>query len=69
MDEPRKKTPYPRFGGVERPVMGSAVEIVGNTGALLQLRAQIDRAQIDWGTSSRLLSLPRLPLSPPQFEE
>ena len=42
-DEP-PKTPYLRFGEVERPIMGPAVEIVGNARGLLQLRAQIDRA-------------------------
>ena len=41
------KTPYLRFGEVERPIMGPAVEIVGNTKGLLQLRRQIDRALKD----------------------
>ena len=45
--ELRKKTPYLRFGEVERPIMGPAVEIVGNARALLQLRRQIDRALRD----------------------
>jgi len=36
------KTPYLRFGEVERLIMGPAVEIVGNAKALLQLRRQID---------------------------
>ena len=47
---PAKKpsaTPYLRFGEVERPIMGPAVEIVGNVKALLQLRAQIYRALRD----------------------
>ncbi len=41
------KTPGLRFGEVERPIMEPAVEIVGNAKALLQLRAQIDRALKD----------------------
>ncbi len=45
-DEP-PKTPYLRFGEVERPIIGPAVEIVGNARGLLQLRAQIDRALKD----------------------
>jgi hypothetical protein len=45
-DKP-SKTPYLRFGEVERPIMGPAVEIVGNAKALLQLRGQIDRALKD----------------------
>jgi hypothetical protein len=45
-DEP-PKTPYLRFGEVERPIMGPAVEIVGNAKGLLQLRRQIDRALKD----------------------
>ena len=44
------KTPYLRFGEVERPIMGPAVEIVGNAKALLQLRAQIDWALKDQGS-------------------
>jgi hypothetical protein len=39
--------PYLRFGETERPIMGPAVEIVGNAKALLQLRRQIDRALKD----------------------
>ena len=38
------KTPYLRFGETERPIMGPAVDLVGNAKALLQLRRQIDRA-------------------------
>ena len=45
-DEP-PKTPYLRFGEVERPIMGPAVDIVGNAKGLLQLRRQIDRALRD----------------------
>jgi hypothetical protein len=45
-DKP-SKTPYLRFGEAERPIMGPAVEIVGNAKALLQLRRQIDRALKD----------------------
>ena len=45
-DKPRK-TPYVRFGEAERPIMGPAVEIVGNAKTLLQLRTQIDRALKD----------------------
>ena len=41
------ETPYLRFGETERPIMGPAVEIVGNAKGLLQLRAQIDRALQD----------------------
>ena len=40
------KVPYLRFGEAERPIMGPAVEIVGNAKALL-LREQIDRALRD----------------------
>ena len=47
MTDKPSKTPYLRFGEVERPVMGPAVEIVGNARALLQLRRQIDRALKD----------------------
>jgi hypothetical protein len=46
MDEP-PKVPYLRFGEVEPPLMGHAVEIVGNAKALLQLRRQIDWALRD----------------------
>jgi hypothetical protein len=45
-DKP-SKTPYLRFGETERPIMGPALEIVGNAKALLQLRRQIDRALKD----------------------
>jgi hypothetical protein len=45
-DKP-SKTPYLRFGETERPIMGPAVEIVGNAKGLLQPRAQIDRALKD----------------------
>jgi hypothetical protein len=38
------ETPYLRFGEAERPIMGPAVEIVGNAKGLLHLRRQIDRA-------------------------
>jgi hypothetical protein len=41
------KTSYLRFGEAERPIMGPAVEIVGNAKALLQMRRQIDRALKD----------------------
>ncbi len=41
------ETPYLRFGGAERPIMGPAAEIVGNARALLQPRARIDRASKD----------------------
>jgi hypothetical protein len=41
------ETPYLRFGETKRPIMGPAVEIVGNAKALLQLRRQIDRALKD----------------------
>ena len=41
------KTPYLRFGETERPIMGPAVEIVGNARGLLQLRRQIDWALKD----------------------
>ena len=47
MTDKPSKTPYLRFGEAERPIMGPAVEIVGNVGALLQLRRQIDRALKD----------------------
>jgi hypothetical protein len=45
-DKP-SETPYLRFGETDRPIMGPAVEIVGNAKALLQLRRQIDRALKD----------------------
>ena len=45
-DKP-SQTAYLRFGGTERPIMGPAVEIIGNARALLQLRRQIDRALKD----------------------
>ena len=45
-DKP-SKTPYLRFGETERPIMGPAVEIVGNARGLLQLRAQLDKALKD----------------------
>ena len=47
MTDKPSKTPYLRFGEAERPIMGPAVEIVGNAKALLQLRRQIDRALKD----------------------
>ncbi len=47
MTDKPSKTPYLRFGEVERPIMGPAVEIVGNAKALLQLRRQIERALKD----------------------
>ena len=47
MADKLSKTPYLRFGESERPIMGPAVEIVGNAKALLRLRAQIDRALKD----------------------
>ena len=47
MTDKPSKTPYLRFGETERPIMGPAVEIVGNARALLQLRRQIDRALKD----------------------
>jgi hypothetical protein len=45
-DKP-SQTPYLRFGETERPIMGPAVEIVGNARGLLRLRRQIDRALKD----------------------
>jgi hypothetical protein len=47
MKDKPPKTPYLRFGEVETPIMGPAVEIVGNAKGLLQLRKQIDRALKD----------------------
>ena len=47
MEDKPSKTSYLRFGEVERPIMGPAVEIVGNAKGLLQLRKQIDRALQD----------------------
>ena len=41
------KIAYLRFGEAEIPIMGPAVEIVGNARALLQLRRQIDPALKD----------------------
>ena len=44
MTDKPSKTPYLRFGEAARPIMGPALEIIGNAKALLQLRRQIDRA-------------------------
>jgi hypothetical protein len=41
------ETPYLRFCETERPIMGPAVEIVGNAKGLMQLRTQIDRTLKD----------------------
>ena len=47
MEDKPSRTSYLRFGEAERPIMGPAVEIVGNARGLLQLRRQIDRALKD----------------------
>ncbi len=47
MKDKPPNTPYLRFDEFERPIMGPAVEIVGNAKGLLSLRRQIDRALKD----------------------
>ena len=47
MTDKSSKIPYLRFGEAELPIVGPAVEIIGNARALLQLRRQVDRALRD----------------------
>jgi hypothetical protein len=60
----RQRRPTCASARSSRPVMGSAVEIVGDTGALLQFRAQIDRAPKDEGLIALTLLTPLTLVAP-----